>query len=173
MAKDLGTLSTQSQDKSASSTDKDENDTCSHKDQDANSVVEKGFTSCEDKSCKTCKVRNFGKSFNSSSTGLFYNINQETNCKTKNVCYLLTCESCDDQYVGETKQQLNHRINEHNSDIRLKEKSLPVVKQFEKCSPTNFNVTAIEKCRSRDSYIRKARESFYCKLLQPKINAEM
>ena len=60
------------------------------------------------------------------------------NCKTKNVCYLLTCDSCDDQYVGETKRQLNHRINRHNSD-------------------------------SRD----KGQESFYCKLLQPKINAEM
>ena len=191
MPKDPGTLSTQRQDKSVSSTDKDENDTCnickrtfkngrarrihesrSHKDQDANSVVEKGFTSCEDKRCKTCKARNFGKSFNSSSTGICYNINQEMNCKTKNVYYLLTCESCDDQYVGETKRQLNYRIKSHNSDIRLKKNGLPIVKHFEKCSPANFNVTAIEKCRSRDSYIRKARECFCCKLLQPKIDAE-
>ena len=128
------------------STDKDENDTCnickrtfrngrarrihescSHKDQDANSAVEKGFTSCEDKNRKTCKAENFGKSFNSSSTGICYNINQEMNCKTKNVCYLLTYERCDDQYVGETKRQLNHRINGQNSDIRLKEKSLSIV----------------------------------------------
>ena len=71
------------------------------------------------------------------------------------------------------KRQLNHRINGHNSDIRLKKKSIPIVKYFEKCSPTNFNVTAIEKCRSRDNCIHKARESFYCKLLQSKINAEM
>ena len=68
MPKDLRTLSTQSQDKSVSSMNKDENDICnickrtfkngrarrihesrSHKDQDANSVVEKGFISCEDK----------------------------------------------------------------------------------------------------------------------------
>ena len=59
-----------------------------------------------------------------------YNINQGMNCKTKNVCYLLICESCDDQYVGETKRQLNHGINGHNSDIRLKKKSPP--KHFEK-----------------------------------------
>ena len=192
MPKNLRTWSTQSPDKSVTSTDKDENDTCNickrtfkngrarrihesrnHKDQDANSVAEKGFTSCEDKRCKTCKAGKFAKSFNSSSRGICYNINQEMNCQTKNVCYLLTCESCDDHYVGETKRQLNHRINGHNSDIRLKKESLPVVKHFEKCSPTNFNVTAIEKCRSRDSYIRKEQESFYCKLLQPKINAKM
>ena len=154
MLKDLGTLSIQSQDKSMNSTDEDENDTCniskrmfkngrarrihesrSHKDQDANSAVQKGFTSCEDKRCKTCKAGKFGKSFNSSSTGIRCNINQEMNCKTKNVCYLLTCGSCDDQYVGETKRQLNHRINGHNSDIGLKKKSLPIVKHFEKCSP--------------------------------------
>ena len=126
MPKDLGTLSTQSQNKSLSSTDKDENDTCnickrtfkngkaqrihefrSHKDQDANSVAEKGFSSCKDKRCKTCKAGNFGKSFNSLSTGICYSINQEMNYKIKNVCYLLTCERCDDQYVGETKRQLN------------------------------------------------------------------
>ena len=68
MPKDLGTLSTRSQDKSVRPIDKDENDTCnickrtfkngrarrihesrSHTDQDANSAVEKGFTSCADK----------------------------------------------------------------------------------------------------------------------------
>ena len=80
MPKDLGSLSAQSQDKSVRSMDKDENDTCnvckqtfkngrarrthksrSHKDQDANSAVEKVFTNCEDKRCKTCKAGNFGK----------------------------------------------------------------------------------------------------------------
>ena len=85
----------------------------------------------------------------------------------------MTCERCADQYVGETKRRLNHCVNGHTSDIKLKRKSLPIVKHFDSCLAENFEVTAIEKCRSRDSYIHKARESFYCKLLQPKVNAEM
>ena len=89
------------------------------------------------------------------------------------MCYLVTCERYADQYVGETKRQLNHRMNGHKSDIKLKKKSLPIVKHFDSCLAENFEVTANEKRRGRDSYIRKARESFYCKLLQPKINAEM
>ena len=89
------------------------------------------------------------------------------------MCYLVTCERCAHQYVGETKRQLKHHMNEHKTDIKLKKKSLPIVKHFDSCLAENFGVTAIEKCHSRDSYIRKARESFYCKLLQPKINAEM
>ena len=64
-------------------------------------------------------------------------------------------------------------MNGHKSDIKLKKRSLPIVKHFDSCSAESFEVTAIEKCCDRYSYIRKARESFYCKLLQPKINAEM
>ena len=85
----------------------------------------------------------------------------------------MTCERCADLYVGETKRQLNHRMNGHKSDIKLKKKSLPIVKHFDSCLAENFEVTTIEKGRSRDSYIGKAIKSFYCKLLQPKINAEM
>ena len=64
-------------------------------------------------------------------------------------------------------------MNGTKSDIKLKKKSLPIVKHFNSRLAENFEVTAIEKCRSKDSYISKARESFHCKLLQPKINAEM
>ena len=85
----------------------------------------------------------------------------------------MTCGSCKQQYVGETKRQLSHRMNGHKSDIKLQKKSLPIVKHFNKCPTDEFQVTAIEKCRSRDSYIRKARESFYCKILKPKINVDL
>ena len=54
-----------------------------------------------------------------SSTMKSYDISLSINYKTKNVCYLVTCK---DQYVGETKRQLNHHMNGHKSDIKLKKK---------------------------------------------------
>ena len=93
-----------------------------HKDQTINDTVEKGFHSCNDRRCKTYQVANFGKAYSGSSTKMSNDINQSINCKTKNVCYLVTCERSTDQYVSETKRQLNHRMNEHKSDFKLKEK---------------------------------------------------
>ena len=60
------------------------------------------------------------------------------------MCYLVTCKRCADQYVGETKRQLNHRINGHRSDTKLKKKSLPIVKHFDNCLAKNFEVATIE-----------------------------
>ena len=101
-----------------------------HKDQTINDAVDKGFYSCNDRCCKTCQVANFGKAYSSSWAKMSYDINQSINCKTKNVCYLVTCERCAHQYVGETKRQLKHRMNEHKTDIKLKKKSLPIKKAF-------------------------------------------
>ena len=56
-----------------------------HEDQTSNDVVDKGFFCCNDRSCKTCQVPNFGKAYGSSSTKKSYDINQSINCKTKNV----------------------------------------------------------------------------------------
>ena len=37
------------------------------------------------------------------------------NCHTSNVIYLITCEQCFLQYVGETVQKLNERFNLHKT----------------------------------------------------------
>ena len=41
-------------------------------------------------------------------------------CTTPNVIYLLTCNICRKQYVGETKRPFVIRLKEHLADIRLK-----------------------------------------------------
>ena len=116
-----------------------------HKNQTINDAVNKGFYTYNDRRCKTCQIANFEKACSSSSTKKRHDINQSINCKTKNVCYLVTCKACADQYVSETKRQLYHRMNGHKSVIKLKKKSLPMVKHFDSCSAEDFEVTAIEK----------------------------
>ena len=39
-------------------------------------------------------------------------------CETKNVFYLITCQKCSYQYVGETKRPLRDRMSEHLRQIR-------------------------------------------------------
>ena len=39
------------------------------------------------------------------------------NCISENVIYLITCERCKQQYVGQTEQSLKDRLNAHRSNI--------------------------------------------------------
>ena len=42
----------------------------------------------------------------------------DTNCRTQNVVYLISCGKCGKQYVGETKGPLNIRMNGHRDETK-------------------------------------------------------
>ncbi|CAH3127779.1 unnamed protein product, partial [Porites lobata] len=47
-------------------------------------------------------------------------------CKSKNLIYLIQCNKCKCQYIGETKRQLNERFGEHHrSMLNLQQLSDP------------------------------------------------
>ena len=52
-----------------------------------------------DTRCNTCKQGLFTTSITSSSNGKTLNIKQPVTCKTKNVCYLINCKKCSQQYT--------------------------------------------------------------------------
>ena len=45
------------------------------------------------------------------------------NCNSKNLIYLITCQICNIQYVGETGGPLRDRLNNHRSDVRTKKQT--------------------------------------------------
>jgi predicted GIY-YIG superfamily endonuclease len=63
--------------------------------------------------------------FHSKTTGKEHKIFGNVNCKTPNVVYLLDCHVCGSQYVGESVQPFNRRMNRHRSDL-TKKTLLPV-----------------------------------------------
>ena len=64
------------------------------------------------------------------------------------------------------------QMNNHKSNVRLENKSNGMVRHFSKCGIDNVTPNILEKVRSRDHYIRKAREQYYIELLEPQINAQ-
>ena len=63
-------------------------------------------------------------------------------------------------------------MNNHKSDIRTNKKSNGMVRHFPKCGMQNLKPTVLEKVRSRDPFIRKAREQYYIELLHTAISAQ-
>lgn len=73
--------------------------------------------------CRTCEVYDNELSFQGSYNKEKHNIITLKNtisisCNTGNIIYLITCNNCKIQYVGETKRSLRARIGEHLRSIK-------------------------------------------------------
>ena len=83
--------------------------------------------------------------------------------------YCLTCKKCRSQYIGETEQEIHERQRGHLSDINSNKTSLPYVKHFRQCGIKHYTITGVEKLRSRNPHVRKAREKYYKTLFDVQI----
>ena len=125
-----------------------------------------------DPRCAICKEGHFSTSITSHHNSKTHNIKQSVTCKSNNVCYLIDCSKCKQQYVGETELEFHCRMNNHKSDIRLENKSNGMVRHFSKCGIDNVTPNILEKVRPQNHYVRKAREQYYIELLEPQIDAQ-
>ena len=83
-----------------------------------------------------------------------------------------TAKKCSQQYTGETKLKFHLRMSNHKSDVRANKKSTGMIRHFSNCGVTNIQPTILERVRSLDPFISKAREQFYIELLGTGINAQ-
>ena len=100
----------------------------------------------------SCSIFNEEKVITSKNTGRKYEIknerNVEINCTTENVVYLLECDHCKLQYVGETNQQLSRRFSSHKNNIRkydTTKKDTQLIEHFNygMCKDKTYNVKII------------------------------
>ena len=73
---------------------------------------------CIHRNCPLRKTFLRTDTFTSTTTSRTYKKWHIGNCTTKNVVYMLTCTSCRQQYVGQTKRELEIRIGEHLYKIK-------------------------------------------------------
>ena len=74
---------------------------------------------CKKPRCMTCPLFSTNYNFKSNVTQKNYTLEnpsgENLNCQSQNVIYLLTCNNCNIQYVGETTTRLNERMNRHRT----------------------------------------------------------
>ena len=73
-------------------------------------------------------LNNFRSNFNDRSYSIL--TNEDLNCRTRNVVYLVTCTVCKLQYVGETSREFHIRAREHLDKIRKGDKSQHLYRHF-------------------------------------------
>ena len=74
---------------------------------------------CSDQRCMTCPKFNTSKSFKSNVTNKTYKVvnhtGEDLTCHSQNIIYLLSCITCNIQYIGETANPMHLRMNQHRT----------------------------------------------------------
>ena len=112
--------------------------------------------------------------YESSSTKDVFKIKAKIDCLSENVIYCLTCtqgRNCKSrpQYIGETSKRICDRFLQHRSSISVKDSNKPVAVHFNH-SNCDLKIVPIEIVKSKDPFIRKAREKFYIRKFDPLLN---
>ena len=121
-----------------------------------------------DNPCASCPYMTGNVSITSSSSGEIFNIQGSYNCQSKNIIYVLTCNNCNIQYVGQTSNSLNTRLRGHIYDIRHNNHAKPVSNHFNngRCDVDDLNVTIVERVTSRDVNVLLRSEESWIRHLQ-------
>ena len=119
------------------------------------------------RNCANCPFISHGlTTYTFFSTGETRPIKSNLTCDTKSLIYIIQCNCCNLQYIGETKRRLKDRFNEHRRTIDNPDtKSKPTTAAEHFLSSTNhtandMQLIPIEKISSNRDSIRKAREVF-------------
>ena len=112
------------------------------------------ISKCGGRGCKTCPILNVSPYFHSTNTNQkYYTYSADSNnlsCHSTNVIYLLTCNTCKIQYIGETMQpHLSYRISSHRrSTLSESDTGCRYVRSHfydGPCKDSLFSVNIIEK----------------------------
>ena len=121
-----------------------------------------GNRPCGDQRCMNCAQMVTGIKFRSTTTGANFYARVNATCKTANLVYLIECNRCKKQYVGETKKALHRRMNGHCSDVycKLPGKQVAVHFNTQEHSFSDINVMVIEVGLAKIAR-RQRRERFW------------
>jgi len=122
---------------------------------------------CNKARCQTCILMPIAQTFKSRSMANSA-IKGRHMCKMSNAVYLMTCNVCNKQYVGETSMALNTRMNLHRSDWKTRKfNRSPVASHFNKESHA-FKNTVLCCIEANDTWTdgqRKMRETYWIRRL--------
>ena len=134
------------------------------------------FNKCTDKRCQTCPVTITNSTYRCKN-GTTLQRNSTMDCKSRDLVYMIICSNCENEYIGETGQTLNKRMNLHRSDIENinKPTKLQVSKHLKECAADlhtkfKFKIFPFHKCQKQSHYYREVLERDFRKLAAPSLH---
>jgi hypothetical protein len=123
---------------------------------------------CGNNKCGTCRIISKDSHFRSTYSKKSFELKHCMDCKSRNIIYLITCQKCHIQYVGETGNPLHTRMNAHRYNI-LNNKPTAIGIHFNspQHSISHLSVMPIEKLQDHNNVTKRhGREYYWQKELQ-------
>ena len=133
-------------------------------------IPDRKFYKCQDKRCKTCPNTITDVKY-TTINGTCLKRNAPFSCQTTDIIYCLVCKKCKAEYIGETGDPLNIRMNGHRNQIKHEcYRKLKVSKHINSCSNGEFQIFPFFKCRNHDHLFREAMEKHFRRLAKPQLH---
>ena len=128
-------------------------------------------TRCNRPNCGLCSHLLEGNSF-TFKCGKTVTTKFDMSCDVKNVIYVIVCQGCQEEYIGET-QNLRERMRVHRQHIRQPEtRTMHVSQHIDQCTQTQpkFKTFPIFKMTTTDTATRRSKEIQLIKCFKPTLN---
>ncbi|XP_060066994.1 uncharacterized protein LOC132547247 [Ylistrum balloti] len=102
----------------------------------------KGSQPCR-RPCNLCPFMENCSSVTSKSNKQTFTIRHSINCNSTSVVYMIQCQKCGTQYIGQTGNSIRERFHGHFADIRNKNMHKPVSRHFTSTEHDTENVKII------------------------------
>ena len=140
-------------------------------------IKPKGSFRCLAKICDTCNFIEEVSEINF--RGQTFQINRHFDCNCKNIIYKLTCNKCNEFYIGKTNN-FKSRVSKHKSDIKLCEQRIienkyvqQVSQHFNICSPQsklNFKIVPFYEVKNATLTALLTVEDHFIRKYKPTLN---
>jgi hypothetical protein len=123
-------------------------------------------TKCMTPRCKCCSAIVCGSAYSDMNNSTIFYVEQNFNCNSHDIIYLIHCNKCKLQYVGQSSRKLKERLNNHRSDIICK-KNTTIALHFNLPQHTinNLKIMPISSLSTLNSTERSKKELFFMNLL--------
>ena len=110
--------------------------------------------------CPICPFVQVGPKIKATQNSYIAEIYIEVNCQTKNVIYIIGCQKCNEQYIGETSRTLQERFSEHLGYVKNKQLNKATGEHFNSKghNQSDMKICILEKVHSNSDQVRKQRE---------------
>ena len=130
---------------------------------------------CGDKRCGTCPLLITGDTFTFKNSHTPFHVKVSMNCGTQNVIYVLQCQGCYENYIGQTSDTLRTRIRVHKQQIHTPEyRKIAVSRHIAECAgdmDISFKVFPFYKVLQPDKIFREVKEQSFIKKFRPFLNS--
>ena len=130
----------------------------------------RGMKRCNKPSCAICPYVKTGQFIRSTNTGKIVTLTSSFSCETSGIVYIIHCQKCFMEYIGQTGRTLAKRFSEHMGYVRNKLNE-PTGKHFNLVghSISDMEITILEKVHSQSRATREVRESYFIQEFQSEL----